>query len=195
MPIFATCPVCRERISGTYLLRPVGARWRCHSCKSLLTVDLRRRAFAIVPLIVGLPIAGILASRIGLDTLIVAGLVIAFWVPYLIWMDRPRVLERCGTHCLACGYDLRGQSAPRCPECGRDISPEQRTALATGVHPQPSAKWGNPPQWFLLVLLILFAATLFGIAIGYWSSRLRPAATQPVASTRPAAVTGEPSGW
>jgi hypothetical protein len=40
-----------------------------------------------------------------------------------------------GTLCFDCGYDLRGGTSNRCPECGRDLSP-----LRTGVSPIP---WQN----------------------------------------------------
>ena len=29
-------------------------------------------------------------------------------------------------HCLKCGYDLRGQTVPRCPECGAEFDAEKR---------------------------------------------------------------------
>jgi hypothetical protein len=29
-------------------------------------------------------------------------------------------------YCKRCGYDLRGTTSPRCPECGREIATEQR---------------------------------------------------------------------
>ena len=28
-----------------------------------------------------------------------------------------------GRHCLTCAYDLRGQTEPRCPECGKRFDP------------------------------------------------------------------------
>lgn len=30
-------------------------------------------------------------------------------------------IERTGAKCLACGYDLRGIDAARCPECGAEL--------------------------------------------------------------------------
>lgn len=34
--------------------------------------------------------------------------------------------------CDACGYDLRGNRSPICPECGHALSPAQRRHLAGG---------------------------------------------------------------
>ncbi|HTL29500.1 MAG TPA: hypothetical protein VL282_09765 [Tepidisphaeraceae bacterium] len=33
--------------------------------------------------------------------------------------------------CLSCGYDLRGASSERCPECGREIEPSRAAVLST----------------------------------------------------------------
>jgi hypothetical protein len=33
--------------------------------------------------------------------------------------------------CLACGYDLRGNSSERCPECGVEIDPSRRVCFST----------------------------------------------------------------
>lgn len=36
---------------------------------------------------------------------------------------RRQLIERGVPICAECGYDLRGQTTPRCPECGREQSP------------------------------------------------------------------------
>ncbi len=48
------------------------------------------------------------------NTLFYAGLL---WLPFAPRVLRPYVRRRCG-RCLNCGYDLRGDLAQGCPECG-----------------------------------------------------------------------------
>jgi hypothetical protein len=39
----------------------------------------------------------------------------------IIWhLERLVVLERRGSHCQKCGYDLTGNVSGRCPECGEE---------------------------------------------------------------------------
>jgi hypothetical protein len=45
--------------------------------------------------------------------------------------------------CIACGYDLRGQVDPRCPECGKAFDP--KLIRPTG-DPALSCSPGQPPQ-------------------------------------------------
>jgi hypothetical protein len=42
--------------------------------------------------------------------------------------------------CIPCGYDLRGQIEPRCPECGRGFDPRLITGIAEQEPP------GRPPD-------------------------------------------------
>lgn len=37
---------------------------------------------------------------------------------------REQLVERGVPICVKCGYDLRGQTEPRCPECGESFDPE-----------------------------------------------------------------------
>ena len=39
-------------------------------------------------------------------------------------MKRTRQVRKRMPRCLRCGYDLRGQTTPRCPECGLEFDPE-----------------------------------------------------------------------
>jgi hypothetical protein len=36
---------------------------------------------------------------------------------------RQQLIDQCFPVCLRCGYDLRGQTEPRCPECGASCDP------------------------------------------------------------------------
>ncbi|MGD8453252.1 MAG: hypothetical protein PVJ57_15655 [Phycisphaerae bacterium] len=53
---------------------------------------------------------------------------------------RQCLIERGVPVCLHCGYDLRGQTAPRCPECGQPFDP---MLLRPTDHPTPNAAAGE----------------------------------------------------
>ncbi len=61
--------------------------------------------------------------------------------------------EFAGYHCPKCDYDLRGLTAPRCPECGSAFSTREIAAYK-------DQRW--PPQRFFRVLLL--ATIPWGIA-------------------------------
>jgi hypothetical protein len=69
-------------------------------------------------------------------------------IPYSIWAHRfrrslRRSLIAAGVPvCLHCCYDVRGQTEPRCPECGREFSPELRSLWGSLRAAQP----GPDPQ-------------------------------------------------
>jgi hypothetical protein len=53
--------------------------------------------------------------------------------------------------CMHCGYDVRGQTDPRCPECGRDFDPKLRdlweSLRASELAPTPNQQPPTPnPQ-------------------------------------------------
>jgi hypothetical protein len=184
MNLFADCPVCHASLRWTYVMRPIWSRWRCEGCGSLLGVDGKRRMLSVLVMLVVL-LGGVLLAPAGMDVAMPL-LALAVWAPVFLVLERARVLERCGLRCKTCGYDLRGQVTPRCPECGRDLEESERAMLATGALPATSAR-PRRPAWIMVALLIVcFVAT--GVAVGltrYWGSRAR--------MVRPAAVTSQPT--
>lgn len=56
--------------------------------------------------------------------IITAAVVVFFWRRPYIRFVRQYLQERGVAICLKCGYDLRGQVKPRCPECGQDFDEE-----------------------------------------------------------------------
>lgn len=113
--------------------------------------SLVRKAFApggidlsthLLPLIV-LYVADHVLSRLGAPlALYVVGMasVVPVCVFVLVQMARRRIrpfiwrklAERGVLVCLHCGYDLRGQTVCRCPECGKAFDP-QRLSLQKGA--------------------------------------------------------------
>lgn len=160
MAVPAECPVCRHPLRWTYLLQPMWGRWHCRHCRSLLGVNALRRLL-VIGLYVPLVIAGMRSSTQGGWSGILAVLaLIASIVPILLLLDRPRVIERAGIRCRGCGYDLRGQATPRCPECGRELDAAERAQVAEGTVPMPA---GERNRWQALLLVV--AIVLLGLMV------------------------------
>jgi len=138
---------------------------------------------AVLPFIALVLAGAFLASRSGWSDYSAAIFAFVLWLPFFLLVDRAVVVERCGFRCKACGYDLQGQVAPRCPECGREFDSEERAFLETGVRPrQTSGK--RRATWIGIVVigLILVGTLVTGILYYYTTSIAgRPAATLPKA--------------
>jgi len=62
------------------------------------------------------------------------------WTPlavgaWTVWRRARRVRSH---HCLACGYDLRGLSTLRCPECGLEFAITESALRGPSNHPPPT---------------------------------------------------------
>ena len=184
MSLVAECPVCRRPLQWTYVLRHGWSQWRCRYCGSLLEIDRKRRFLAVLPFCALVLAGAFFASRAGLSDYSAVIIVFVLWLPFFLLVDRAAVVERCGFRCKTCGYDLQGQIAPRCPECGRDFDAEERAFLEGSVAPQP-VSGRRRATWIGVVVigLILMSTLVTGILYYYTASTAarRPVATQPVA--------------
>ena len=176
------CPVCRHPLPWTFVLRPAWSQWRCVVCGSLLAINARRRFLMLIPFVAVLLLIPLLATATGIPPLW-AMVVVTLLAVIPIVLQPPRVRERCGLRCKTCGYDLHGQVVPRCPECGRDLDPEERGFLETGAYPTPPGR-DRPRRWAILLLILLIALGLT-VAVGlYKTTRFAPRPAPP--STQPA---------
>lgn len=192
--MLAECPVCRAPLRWTYLMRPLGSRWRCAQCESVLAVDGKRRLLAVVIWIPILLLGSYQLTRLGWSDLLAPVFMLVFWVPVFLALDRAAVIERAGLRCRGCGYDLRGQVVPRCPECGRELSEEERRMLTIGVFPTAVVR-SRRGAWVVVMLLVaLGCAVTLGLAITYYYGTRPPAATPPPAAPAPAAPAPAPPG-
>lgn len=166
------CPVCRTRLAWTFMLRPAWSQWRCDVCESLLAINAKRRFLLLVPYLIAIALSVLAARQLRIEP--IWGIVTAGAVGLIVIVLQPaRVLERCGLRCKGCGYDLRGQVATRCPECGRELDGNERHFLATGTFPRPQRR-GLGKGWALLLICVLIALAL-SVAFGlYKTTRLNP---------------------
>ncbi len=153
------CPVCSHPINAVkFLFRP-SAR-SCSGCGSLLWIDKNRRYLALIPIASIALAAAVFMSRAGWTAfdfaVIPAALVV--WLPCVLLLERAIVLERRGFWCQACGYDLRGQVHPSCPECGRAFD---STETAQMESPDPTRLvQGQGPRRVHHKLILLIAITV-----------------------------------
>ncbi len=123
------CPNCREPIPRLRLFATSAwGRWNCRSCGALLGLDTRRRLLAVVSWIVILILLIYVARIANFGYAIAAPLAACAAILNFFLFDRAVVHERTGFRCHGCGYDLQGQVAARCPECGLEF---EAAALAT----------------------------------------------------------------
>lgn len=192
MPPLADCPVCRAPLGWTYILRPLTSRWRCRHCGSLLTIHARRRLIGIsvyVPAAMSIYVAMRGAGPVGLA--LFAACLIALLFAVIGTIDRAVVIERCGFRCRGCGYDLRGQVTPRCPECGHEFDADERCMLETGIYPQTTRRGGV--HWAIIALLILLSVLVTaGIIVSIRASARAAARARQTPATQPVATPPEP---
>lgn len=81
---------------------------------AIVQIDYSR--FGVPRILTGAILAGIMGTTVS--------------IPFVLWMHRPlrsflrEELNRHGVPtCVKCGYDLRGQTEARCPECGGHFDP------------------------------------------------------------------------
>ncbi|MDY7107634.1 MAG: hypothetical protein SYC29_03265 [Planctomycetota bacterium] len=159
------CPVCRRPISRLRtFLRPVWSRWRCEGCGSRLGVSLTWRLIATVPWIALIVFMLLVLDIMSLGFAIGLPMLIAVGMANYMLLDRIIIIERCRFRCRGCGYDLRGQVAPTCPECGRAFDQDeielmqQASPAAADKRPGRGAGVG---RWVTISIVILLGLAVF----------------------------------
>lgn len=193
MALLAECPVCRRPLRWTYMLRPMWSEWVCEGCGSLLGLNRKRRLLAILPF-VGLALAVVgMAQFAGGGLLVALPAILVIWVPYFLLLDRAVVLEERGLRCKQCGYDLRGQIAPRCPECGREFDADERASLKTGGFASAPVR-PRRRLWLTATLVVLACVTMLAtLVLGinrYFAASARPTSA-PALATQAVPPAGE----
>ncbi len=159
------CPVCRHRINCVRFMLSRKA-FSCSHCRSLLSNDKNRRYFALVPLMVATVFGSLYLTRSGLaGDWVPIPLAMAVWFPLIIMLDRAIVLERCGFWCIKCGYDLRGQVNPQCPECGREFNSSETAQMELPDPTAVSQRQVRKRNYLRLILFIVLMAALIASLI------------------------------
>lgn len=191
MAVPAECPVCRHSLRWTYLLQPMWGRWHCRHCGSLLGVNVLQRLLIIV-LCVPLVVAGVRFSAHGGWSGILAVLaLLAAIVPILLLLDRPRVIERAGIRCRGCGYDLRGQATPRCPECGRELDAAEQAQIASGELPVAAGPAHRRGMLLLIIAIVLLVLSVLGTGFGWFRATTLSAARRAVPAAQATSAPAE----
>lgn len=191
--MLAECPVCHRPLRWTYLLRTTWSQWRCDGCGSLLGIDRKRRMLAIAPYAGSVAVIVFAIPGVGFGDFVILPVAVGTMVCFYLLFDRAVVLERCGLRCKGCGYDLRGQVALRCPECGGALNDTQRVRLETGRFPPAVVRRRRTrPGWIVLVLVLLGTVTITAfVTASYLAARARAVRQQAAAA---AAAAGAGSG-
>jgi hypothetical protein len=189
MAPLAECPVCHQPLRWTYILRTVWSQWHCAACGSLLGIDRKRRVLGLFPfvgLVLGL---SLLMPPAGLGTFVFVPAVVGLAIPYFLLVDRAVVLERYGFRCRACGYNLQGQTVPRCPECGRRFDADERARLEAGsfTDVRVAERRRRRAAFALLIIVPLLISVGFGIA--FWQLSSAKLARQPGTASQPTSST------
>ncbi len=141
---------------AVYILGMIGCCWPLRKYRVVLLTTLTGNAcFALVSLFVFLyaikdtyrpfppPVAPLLLG--GCMTFVMMSVVTTAPLSVVVFLlNRYRPIHLPG-HCVECGYNLRGLSSLRCPECGTPFDAEQTDEpnQPCGAHTQPSPSSGS----------------------------------------------------
>jgi hypothetical protein len=167
-------------------MSPIWSRWNCRACGSEIGVDWRRRLVAVavwIPTFIVL-MGVVRVTRYGLWFAILSLVVIGFVI--FAAFERIALITPRGFRCRGCGYDLRGQVAPHCPECGRALDEEERARLGAGFAEPPPVRTRRDRFVFYMVVLVPLTFLLaMGIAV---QRRTAARATLPLPTSAPASA-------
>ncbi len=161
------CPNCREPLPRLRLfLTTAWGRWECSSCGALLGVNKRRRFLTTIPwaLYLFFVLGVVRITNYGMPVAIPV-IMVAGFLNFMLF-DRAVVYERTGLRCHDCGYDLKGQVEPRCPECGRVLDDEQAARLASGGmadEPRPVRRGLWFRDWGVIIAASLLVLATIGL--------------------------------
>ena len=167
-----TCPLCATRLSPFRLFfTPAWGQFVCKGCGSVLGVNILWRLGVLLPptLLAGLFIYSY-ATRIAPGSFLVMPAFIVLMALVFLLLDQPRVIEAVASRCRKCGYDLRGQSQGRCPECGTEFDLQ---AARASIQPKPR-RWAALTVTVFL-FIILTTSLLLGIIVAQQTARRRTA--------------------
>jgi hypothetical protein len=116
-----------------------------------------------------------------LGMVLAAPIILVAAVTCFYFIDRVVVVERTGFLCRSCGYDLWGQTASPCPECGTAFEVADLDQRRAGqAHEQPVRHRRSHREWLgILLLLLVGVATLVLGIMTYRARRGGPTPAPP----------------
>ena len=180
------CPYCRAPLGWVWVWYPFWTRWRCAHCDALLGIKPNPRLVLVGTMMVVWAATLLVLRPTSTDERLLVGSVLLVMTIVLVYaIDSPRLIEAHGFRCQQCGYDLRGQTLPRCPECGTEFDAEERARILAreDVH----TKRPTSGVWtlvFIAVVIVLLGFQVLGFVMLRRSRANRtagPVATQPAA--------------
>lgn len=178
----AECPNCRRSISWFQTFRKhAWARWNCPGCGALLGMDTRRRLLGMFPWAAVVLVLIKIVDVTSLGMVLAAPIILVAAVTCFYFIDRVVVVERTGFLCRSCGYDLWGQTASPCPECGTAFEVADLDQRRAGqAHEQPVRHRRSHREWLgILLLLLVGVATLVLGIMTYRARRGGPTPAPP----------------
>lgn len=187
------CPNCRRPVSWIRTFsKPAWGRWNCPGCGALLGIDKKRRLLGMFPWAVILLVLIKFVDVTSMGLLVALPVILAAAIACFYLIDRVVVIQPTGFLCKSCGYDLWGQTEPRCPECGSAFELSALRAHQQGhIHDQRARRrWGFGETIGLMLLVAVFMATLI---LGILAARRRPAPPTTIPATAPAQQPDKPA--
>jgi len=145
-------------------------------------MDIKRRWMAVPLFMIAFLLITLWLTRRGFSDYIAIPVGLVLFFPCYLLFDRAVVLEKAGFRCRQCGYDLRGQMVPQCPECGRQFDADEIEQMKL---PEPGAVVERHPRrrgpwWYVLtvtVVLLLLASFAYGLWLFYQTAPTPPASS------------------
>ncbi|HRW53811.1 MAG TPA: hypothetical protein P5081_13085 [Phycisphaerae bacterium] len=168
------CPNCRRRVSFyRSIITPAWSSFPCAGCGSTLSVSFARRIMAAALWAAIFLFAGEYLGISRWGRLISYALLGVSLIITLYLFEKIILVDRREFTCLECGYNLKGLTESRCPECGAAFDPSEIEQIRARIGLRRAPPKG---RWMAIGAVLLLAAFVTGSFIA-WRNMARRAPT------------------